>query len=212
MRRMRRLALLTAATVFFAGAPEALAQRRFQVGLKTGPSFTDIAQDEDDDSGTYQRRIAAAGGGFLRLALAGPVGLQVEALSTPKGSRREDPDGFSQTLMLRYFEVPVLLRVDDAGAEPGGWFVFGGAYFAVRTSAKVQVSTVENSIAGGTRVDASDSIERFDNGWVAGAGYDIGRFLVVEGRYARGLTNVNRVPDSVGFSNRALTFMVGVRY
>jgi hypothetical protein len=209
---MRRLALLTVAMVVVGGAADAVAQRRFQVGLKTGPSFTDIAQDEDDDSGSYQRRIAAAGGGFLRLALAGPFGLQVEALSNPKGSRREDPEGFSQTLMLRYFEVPVLLRVDAPGPGPGGWFVFGGGYFAVRTSAKVQISTVENSIAGGTRVDASDAIERFDNGWVAGAGYDIGRFLVVEGRYARGLTNVNRLPDTVGFSNRALTFMVGVRY
>jgi hypothetical protein len=209
---MRQLALLTVAMVFVGGAPEAFAQRRFQAGVKTGPSFTSIAQDEDDESGAYQRRIAAAGGGFLRLALAGPLGVQVEALSNPKGSRREDPGGFSQTLMLRYFEVPVLLRVDATGAEPGGWFVFGGAYFAVRTSARVQTSTVQNSIAGGTRVDASDAIERFDNGWVAGAGYDIGRFVVVEGRYARGLTNVNRLAGTVGFSNRALTFMAGVRY
>ena len=209
---MRRLVLLTGAMVLFGGLPEAMAQRRFQVGLKTGPSFTDIAQDEDDESGSYQRRIAAAGGGFVRLALGGSFGVQVEALSTPKGSRREDSDGFSQTLMLRYFEVPVLLRVDAPGAEPGGWFVFGGGYFAVRTSAKVQTSTVENSISGGTRVDASDAIERFDNGWVAGAGYDIGSYVVVEGRYTRGLTNVNRLPDTVGFSNRALTFMVGVRY
>ena len=209
---MRQLAWLTVVMIFFVGAAEAMAQRRFQVGLKTGPSFTDIDQQEEDDSGSYQRRIAAAGGGFLRLALAGPVGFQVEALSTPKGSRREDPDGFSQTLMLRYFEVPVLLRVDAPGAEPGGWFVFGGGYFAVRTSAKVQTSTVENNISGGIRVDAGDAIERFDNGWVAGAGYDIGKYLVVEGRYARGLTDVNRLPDTVGFSNRALTFMVGVRY
>ena len=208
---MRQLSLLIVAAVFFSGT-EAMAQRRYQVGLKTGPSFTDIEQEEDDDSGTYQRRIAAAGGGFLRLALAGPLGFQVEALSTPKGSRRKDPDGFSQTLMLRYFEVPVMLRLDAPGTEPGGWFVFGGGYFAVRTSAKVETSTVENSISGGTRVDAGDAIERFDNGWVAGAGYDIGKYLVVEGRYARGLTDVNRLPDTVGFSNRALTFMVGVRY
>jgi hypothetical protein len=209
---MRRLTLLTVAILCVVGIPDVMAQRRFQVGLKTGPSFTDIAQEEEDDSGTYQRRIAAAGGGFLRLPLAGLLGFQVEALSNPKGSRRNDPDGFSQTLMLRYFEVPVLLRVDAPGAEPGGWFVFGGGYFAVRTSAKVEISTVDNSIVGGTRVDAGDAVERFDNGWVAGAGYDIGKYVVVEGRYARGLTDVNRLPDTVGFSNRALTFMVGFRY
>ena len=76
----------------------------------------------------------------------------------------------------------------------------------------MQISLVDNSIASGSREDASDAVERYDNGWVAGAGYDIGRYMVVEGRYTRGLANVNRIPGSVGFTNRALTFMVGVRY
>lgn len=207
---MRRLAVLTMAIVLLCGIPQATAQRRFQFGGKVGPSFTDIAQDEDDGQ-TYHRRIAAAGGGFLWLPLAGPVGVQVEALTTPKGTRLED-SGVSQTLMLRYVEVPYLLRIDAPGQQPGGWFLFGGGYFAIRTSAKVQISLVDNSIASGSREDASDAVERYDNGWVAGAGYDIGRFVVVEGRYARGLSNVNRIPGTVGFTNRALTFMVGVRY
>ena len=210
---MRRLAVLTVAVLLFVGIPHAMAQRRFQVGGKAGPSFTDIVNDEEDEVGTYHRRIAAAGGGFVRLTLSGPVGVQVEALSTPKGTRLEAPDsGISQTLMLRYLEVPFLLRVDAPGQEPGGWFLFGGGYFAIRTSAKIQTSLVDNSIVSGTRDDAGDAVERYDNGWVAGAGYDIGRFLVVEGRYTRGVSNVNRIPDTIGFTNRALTFMVGVRY
>jgi hypothetical protein len=212
MKRMRRLGPLTVAICLFAGVPHATAQRRFQVGGKVGPSFTDIALDQDD-GGTYHRRIAAAGGGFVRLPLAGPVGVQIEALSTPKGSRLEEPDtNLAETLVLRYIEVPVLLRVDAPGPAEGGWYVFGGGYFAVRTTAEVQLSFVDNSIASGTREDASDVVERFDRGWVAGAGYDIGRFVVVEGRYARGLSNVNRVPGTIGFTNRALTFMVGLRY
>ena len=209
---MRRLAVLTVAIVFLAAIPQAMAQRRFVVGLKAGPSFSDIVQDEDD-GGTYHQRIAAAGGGWLRLPLGGPVSVQVEALSTPKGTRLELPDSnVSETLMLRYFEAPFLLRLDAPGPEDGGWYVFGGGYFAVRTSAKVQTHLVDNSIESGTRDDASDAIERYDHGWVAGAGYDIGKYIVVEGRYTRGLANVNRIPDSVGFTNRALTFMVGFRY
>ncbi len=209
---MRPLAVPTVAIFLLCGIPQAMAQGRFQFGGKVGPSFTDIAQDEDD-GGSYQRRIAAAGGGFVLMALGGPVGVQVEALTAPKGTRLEEPDtGLTQTLMLRYFEVPYLLRIDGPGQGPGGWFLFGGGYFAVRTSAKVQISLVDNSIASGSRDDAGDLVERYDNGWVAGAGYEIGRFLVVEGRYARGLSNVNRIPGSVGFTNRALTFMVGVRY
>ena len=206
---MRRLAMTTAALLLFGGVSQALAQRRFEFGGKVGPSFTDIALDEDDGQ-TYERRIAGAGGGFFKLPLAGPVALQVEALTTPKGSRLIGSDGVNQTLMLRYVEMPVLLRVD--GQEEGGWYLFGGGYFAIRTSAKVQISFVDNSISSGTREDAGDAVERFDHGWVAGAGYDLGRYLVVEGRYARGLPNVNRVDGTIGFTNRALTFMFGARF
>ena len=60
---MRRLAVLTVAMVLLCNIPQAMAQRRFQFGGKVGPSFTDIAQDEDD-GGTYHRRIAAAGRGI----------------------------------------------------------------------------------------------------------------------------------------------------
>ncbi len=170
MRRMRRLAVLTVAIVLLCGIPQAMAQRRFQFGGKVGPSFTDIAQDEDD-GGTYHRRIAAAGGGFLWLPLAGPVGVQVEALTTPKGTRLEEPDsGLSQTLMLRYVEVPYLLRIDAPGQEPGGCFLFGGGYFAVRISAKVQISsstTVSSAAAATTRATWSSGTTTA--GWQAPA-------------------------------------------
>jgi hypothetical protein len=205
MTRMRRSVLLTVVAILFSHVPDAIAQGGFQVGGEVGPSFTSISLDEDD-GGDYHQRIAAAGGGFVVLPLGGPFGVQVEALSMPKGARLEQPDS-TQTLKLRYFEVPVLLRVE----APHGWYVFGGGFFAVRTDAKAQYSVVTDSIASGMREDASDAIERYERGWVAGAGIDIGRFLVFEGRYERGLTNVNRVPGSPRFNNYGLTFMVGVR-
>jgi hypothetical protein len=212
MTRMRRFVLLTVAAVLFANVPEASAQRRFQGGVKVGPSFTNIAVEEGDvDEGEFHRRIAAAIGGFFALTLAGPVAVQVEALSMPKGSRLEFGDGM-QTLKLAYFEVPVLLRLAPARREPGGWYFFGGGYFAVRTSAKAEYSMVINSISSGSREDASDLVERYDRGWTGGAGLDIGRFVVVEGRYSRGFTNVNRVADSTRFVNHGATLMVGLRY
>jgi hypothetical protein len=212
---MRRLAVLTAAAVLLTGVPDATAQRRLQVGAKVGPSFTNVSVDDGEASRQgieFTQRIAAAGGGFVTLPLSGPVALQLEMLSAPKGTRIEDPEtGTRQTLMLRYFEVPVLLRLGAAG-QSTGWHVFGGGYFAIRTGATEELSVQANSSISGSREDVGDSFERFDSGWVAGAGVDIGRFLVVDGRYGQGLTNVNRVKGADDFTNRALTFMVGFRY
>jgi len=207
---MRRCVLLTVVAVLLGVVPDAMAQRRFQAGAKAGPSFTNILLD-DDEGGDFHSRIAAAGGGFLALTLAGPVGVQVEALTMPKGSRLETEDS-TQTLKLRYFEVPVLLRVDVPGDKPGGLYFFGGPYFAVRTGAQAQISIVANSIQSGSREDAGDLVKRYENGWTAGAGFDIGRFGVVEGRYSRGLSNVNAADDSPRFVNHGVTVMAGVRY
>jgi len=201
------------AMVFMLGmASAAAAQRRIQVGAKVGPSFSDITLEEDDGQ-SYHARIAAAGGGFVFLPVVGRLALQVEALSTAKGSRIEEPgENVTQTLMLRYLEFPVLLRVAGPKQGIGTWYFMGGGTFGVRTSAKAQISSVAGSVIAGERNDASAAIERFESGIAVAAGADIGRFMVVEARYARGLTNVNKVPDSPRFTNRALTFLVGIRY
>jgi hypothetical protein len=209
MTAMRGFVLLTTAAVLCGSVTEASAQERFQFGGKVGPSFANIVLDEDD-GGDYHQRIAAGGGGFFALSLAGPLGVQLEALSMPKGSRLETSDT-TQTLKLRYFEVPVLLRLDAPGDGPGGWYLFGGGFFAIRTGAQAQISIVANSISSGTREDAGEFIERFENGWTAGAGLNIGRYILVEGRYSRGLSNVNKVADSPRFVNHGLTFLIGVR-
>jgi hypothetical protein len=190
----------------------ATAQRRVHAGVKAGPSFTTIVLDEDDGR-TYHRRIAAAGGGFVTLPLDGRFAVQIEALSNPKGARLEDADeNLTETLKLRYFEFPVLLRVGGPTHRMGAWYFIGGGWFGIRTSAKAQTSFVANSFVSGVVEDARDLIERYESGMVAGAGLDIGRFLVIEGRYARGLTNANKVADSPAFTSRAVTFMVGLRY
>jgi len=191
----------------------ATAQRRVHAGVKVGPSFTTIAVDEDDDR-TYDRRIAAAGGGFVILPLGGRFAVQIEALSTPKGARLEVGDEYltTQILKLRYFEFPLLLRVAGPTQKIGAWHFVGGGWFGIRTSAKAQTSIFSNSIVTGILEEAGDAVERYESGLVAGAGLHVNRFLMIEGRYARGLTNVNKIADSPAFTSRAITFMVGLRY
>jgi hypothetical protein len=189
------------------------AAQGLQFGGKVGPSFTTIVVDDEEDEGLpFERRIAAAGGGFVVLPIAPRLALQVEALTTPRGTRLEpEGDGNVQTLLLRYLEFPVLLRVSGP-RRAGQWYLFGGGYTAIRLSAKEQLSSFTGFTDAGTLEDISDAIERVENGLVGGAGVDLGKHLLLEGRYARGLTNVNKVDGAPPFSSRALTFLLGVRF
>jgi len=199
-----------ALAAFLAVSPAAA--QGLQFGGKAGPSFTTIVLDEDEGP-PFERRIAAAGGGFVVLPIAARLSLQVEALTTPRGTRLEpeESDGIVQTLMVRYLEFPVLLRVNGP-RRGGGWYFFGGGYTALRLSAKEQLSSFTGFTNAGTREDVGDAIELVENGLIGGAGLELGKYLLVEGRYARGLTNINKVDGAPPFTSRALTFMLGVRF
>jgi hypothetical protein len=167
----------------------------------------------EDDGQDYHPRIAAVGGGFVMLPLTSRIALQLEAMSSPKGTRLEEANtNLAQTLMLRYFEVPILARLAGPKTGLGAWYFLAGPFFGVRTSAKEQLSTVANSLVAGVKEDARDAIERFERGLIVGAGLDIGRRLLVEGRYSHGLTNVNRIPGLTHFTNRGVSFMTGFRF
>lgn len=206
-----RLAAAGIAAAIVALPPSALAQHR-QFGAKVGPSFTGIVLAEDDGQ-DYHPRIAASGGGFIALPLTPRVSVQLEAMSSPKGARLDEAGtGVRQTLVLRYFEVPALVRVRGPVLGVGIPYFLAGPYFGIRTSAKAQLSTIINSIKTGVTDNADPLIERFEGGLIVGAGLDIRRHLIVEGRYSHGLTNVNRVAGSPRFINRGLSFTTGVRF
>lgn len=217
-RRFVQAALLiTIAVVVTPSA--ALAQRR-QFGGKAGPGFTGIVLPEDDGQ-DFHPRIAAAVGAFFALPVSPRLALQFEAMSSPKGTRLKDGT-VTQTLLLHYFEWPVLLRI--AGPRPGGvpTYFIGGPFFGIRVSAKEQLSTLTptgNSVGGisawpvaGVRVEVPDSIKRFESGLIAGAGIDIGKYMLLEGRYWRGLTNVNNVDERTTFTNHGWSILTGVRF
>jgi hypothetical protein len=209
--RQRAAVTLLVLLVLFAWPPAAAAERR-QFGGKAGPAFTGIALS-DDDGQQYHARIAAALAGFLVLPLTPRLAVQLEALSSPKGTRLEEEGAnLRQTLKLRYFEVPLLARISGPKMGPGVWHFFAGPSFGIRISAKQQISMLVNSMVAGVEEDARDRVERFETGLIVGAGIDIGRRLLVEGRYSHGLTNVNRVAGATHFTNRGLSFTTGVRF
>lgn len=205
-----RLSLI--AIVMFAGSATAAAQER-EFGAKAGPSFSMLAF-EPDGSGRYDRRIAADGGGFVVLPLAHRVAVQLEALFTAKGAKLYDPDqDLTGSIVLHYFDLPVLVRIQGARWGSGSFHVFGGPYAAFRLSAKREVSTSAGLGRSGAKEDIRREVERLDTGWVAGAGLNAGRWIVVEGRYMRALSALN-TDNSDGFRirNRAISIMAGVRF
>jgi hypothetical protein len=201
------------ATVLFvlAASVSTAAAQGFEFGAKVGPSFTGIALDEDD-GGDYHRRIAAGGGGFVTLPLGRRLAVQLEALSSPRGTRLEDAQNVSQTLVLRYLDVPILLRINGPKYGSHRLYAVGGPYTGIRLSAREQLSFLANSIKTGVSDDVRDAIRRTEHGFVAGAGLDIGGRMLIEGRYVRGLTNVNNVAGAPRFTNGGFSFMSGVRF
>ena len=188
----------------------ALAQRR-QFGAKAGPAFTKVALAEDDGQ-TYRPRIAPYVSGFFMLPVNPRFAVQFEAVSSPKGARLKEPAGVTQTLLLQYFEIPVLLRIAGPKAGSAPIYFIGGPFFGFRVSAKEQLTSLVGTFIVGVRDDADSLVEPFESGVIAGAGIDIGKYMVLEGRYSHGLTNVNNVDGLTKFTNHGLSLTMGVRF
>lgn len=206
---MRRI-LVALGLLLVASVSNARAQR-VEFGAKLGPGFATLAADPDDETGDYDRRIAAAGGAFLVLPLAPRVGVQIEGLYSPKGAKLFAEDlNLTSTLLLNYWDFPVLARVNPGSPA---FHIFAGPYVGVRVSAKRQLSAAASGITSGQREDMSAEVERFDWGMVAGAGIQRGRRFVIDGRYSWGLADVNRdTSTGIRFRTRALTVLAGVRF
>ena len=193
----------------------AAAQQR-QVGVKVGPTFPAVVfdTDDEDDDTDYGRRVAAAFGAFLVQPLNERFAAQFELLYIAKGGKlTSDAGGDAVTLKLDYVEVPVLARVALTRTAKRSFFLFAGPSFAVRTGASLEESVLVNGIRYGDAIDVGVDFKRFELGLIAGGGAEIGQWIVVDARYGWGLTDINS-NDEIPFSihNRALTFMVGVRF
>ena len=198
-------AVLTAST--------SAAQER-QLGLKAGPTFPGVAFDPDIGDVGYKRRLAVSFGGFVVVHANDRFAAQIEALFSPKGGKLTSGlTDATLTLKLDYVEIPILGRLTAARTTTRSFFLFAGPSAAIRTGAKLENSSTQGGFAYGTSDDVSEEFKRFDFALIAGAGMDFGEWLVIDGRYSWGLTDINRSEDLTSkVQNRALTFMGGVRF
>lgn len=206
---MRRVVLALCLLLVLAG-PAAAQQRQW--GVKVGPVFTAIEVEPEDAD--YGMRVAATLGGFLVLPRTDRFALQLEALYTGRGGKASSPLVIETlTVKLDYIEFPVLARFTATRSASRSFFLFGGVAPALKLNAKVESGTTVTGQTYGASIDADEDYEMFDVAAIAGAGLDIGEYVVIDGRYSWGLMNVYKNPEvDATVKNRAFAFTVGFRF
>ena len=210
--RSKRFTVIGIVLLLSCGVATAGAQQR-QFGGKIGPTIASVDDEAAGEESGYGRRTSLGGGGFVVLPLSGRFAAQIEALFTPKGAKLQSgQEGVTMTLLLDYFELPLLLRMTATRSATRSFYVFGGPSLGVRTNAKQEVATSGGAFRSGTTDDIGAEVKRLELGLIAGGGVDLGRNAVIDARYFWGLTDVNS--DSTGgrIRNRALTILAGLRF
>ena len=210
-KKMTRKFLLTAAILFFALASiQASAIGRLTMGVKGGLNSANLRIESDVTISTYQTRGGFAWGGFISYRISNLFSVQVEALDSPKGTRILP--GFSGTddditLMYKYTEVPVLIKLAQGFGTKLVPSVYAGPYWAKLKEAKIRTRNAVDDITE----DLTDQ-KSTDFGLIFGASltYSLGPVaLIGDVRYGLGLSDVDRGAGS-SLKHRVLSVMAGI--
>ena len=199
-------------SLLLAAVPCASAQER-QLGARVGAALSTLEHDTTGE-GEYSRRFGGVGGGFIVLPLANAIALQLEALYVQKGGKFDLPGiPETSTIILDYVEFPLLLRIGPSRAGPGGVYLLTGMSAGLRAMARRQFSATGRGITSGRSFDIRDEIAPFEASAIVGGGFDLHRHVVIDARYAWGLTPVNR-DQTGGFKvrTRVLSVTAGLRF
>lgn len=174
----------------------ALASAKFAsaqgVAVSLGPNFASFSSDAlDFDNRTGMQAGIALGGARLH-----PLGAQVEF----NWIRKEGAVVGGPDVRLDYLQIPVFLRINIGTQHSKTFDVYGivGPSFSYLIANRV----------GGLTFD--DGFQGFDAGIVGGVGVEIYRFTI-EGRYEKGLRNINKNLDVGDINTKSFTILFGVR-
>jgi len=204
---------LTAALILFAGTVStASALGRFTLGVKGGLNSANLRVKSDVTVSTFQAYNAFVWGGFIACRLSGLFSVQLEVLDNPKGSRLQQAisgSGYDTTLMYKYTEVPLLLKLAQGRGGKLSPSLYAGPYWAKLREAKIRAKSGRDDITE----DLTDQ-KGTDLGLVFGLGldYDLGPVLLVgDFRYGLGLTDVDK-GEGGSLKHRVFSFMAGFAF
>jgi hypothetical protein len=188
------------------GSTTAAIAQEAAVGVKAGVNFSNLNIEGEGVDFSFDQRTGFVGGLFVVVPANSLIALQLEGLYSQKGAKLEEGGG-SATIKVDYFDVPVLLRVSSDPAAQASFHVFGGPSFGFKLRARAK-----SSFDGETESeDIGEDVETFDFGVVAGAGVELGRFIV-DGRYCWGLSPANKDDEEGKIKNRVFSIMAGIRF
>jgi hypothetical protein len=212
LRRVKMLCtrILTLATLVGIAASAATPAHAQVIGFKLGPTFSSLEVDDDDSD---EHRITSfGGGGFIRFSF-GTFGIQPEIMAVTKGADIDGPGDDDLQLQLDYVEVPVLARFAFGTGNVTPYLLAGPSFnFEYGCEVELDLAGTETS----SDCDDEDVFERTktDIGVTGALGLELRLgpgSMLVEGRYAHGLTDIaedDGVID-VNVKNRSFAIFAG---
>ena len=198
------------------------APRRMHYGVRFGPSFTSLTSVEpfDDTAVTAAFEPTLNFGGYAAIVLAGPLSFQPEVLFAAKGHRIRDKDAqpittstgelklpaADRVVLVRYLEVPLLMRLSRRTHENTSMYLIAGPAFALRRNA-----VIREVADAGRHEDIDDLVSPSNLSYVAGAGLQYRRWLV-DARFTRGVRNIALAPTAVAVKTGAFSVLMGARF
>ena len=185
-----------------------------QVGLAIGgKGGIGITTFKGSNVNNIDERTSWLGGAFLNAQISPVFTLQPEILFSQKGADYTAGET-RQSLVINYFEVPVLAKIRLPIGEVFFPHILLGPNFAFNTN--VKYSSVDTG--NGTQVNTNDpDIRQSDVGGLVGAGIDIetkdsGLFFTLDGRYGIGFNDVNKSDNAIELKNAGWSFAVGIGF
>jgi Outer membrane protein beta-barrel domain len=186
---MKKLAItvIVCAAVLLA-APRPSAAARVEAGFKLGMNFAWLHGIDTkvwpDLEASWVMRFGWCAGGFVALPFSDRFAIQAEALITTKGSKEVGAlfeEVYNYSLMITYFEVPVLMRFTITPPNRSRRVLFmAGPAFAFKLHSRFMLA--------GERLPY-DVVRSKDLGLVLGVGF-VERKAYAELRYTAGLSKV----------------------
>lgn len=202
---MTRTSALVCGLCLFCSAP--VHGQGISLGIKGGANIS--AQRFEGEAGppSVDWHLGVVAGMFARLPVLSWLDLQPEALYAPKGARVVVA-GTKSSVLIDYFEVPILLRVAPVTSRTRRYFVAGGPSIGFRLRARSRTQFLNST----EEIDIGNDLERLDFGVAVGGGVERGS-LVLDGRYTFGLKDIDKdKTDTVKVTNRTFSVTVGLKF